>query len=260
MSGDVSGSWGRCGQSSVVASSRSARNVAWQETLAGRSGARGWGMFGWYMCEGEVAGTGAVRLAVVEWLAAGPGRGCTGPPMASAGEMQSETARRAGEPPGQGEEPPPEGLGGHYLLAQAEPRCPAGEVMRHHPYRQPSTVGGEAARGEMIQPHAVLEVPDGVLDLGVSAMISLQFLGVPVPAGDEAVIAVFSEEGQLGTGRGSHPPDDEPHRRGIGLTREGNAGGFGHICGAIHPVGNRRQASSGIVSLRSGPSGSNAGV
>ena len=28
-------------------------------------------------------------------------------------------------------------------------------------------IGGEAARGEMVQPHAVLEVSDGVLDLGV---------------------------------------------------------------------------------------------
>ena len=36
--------------------------------------------------------------------------------------------------------------------------------------------------------------------------------GVPVPVGgDEAVIAVGGEEGQLGPGRGLHPPDDEPH-------------------------------------------------
>ena len=38
--------------------------------------------------------------------------------------------------------------------------------------------------------------------------------GFPVPVGDEAVIGVGGEEGQLGTGRGLHPPDDEPHRRG----------------------------------------------
>ena len=30
-------------------------------------------------------------------------------------------------------------------------------------------IGGEAARGEMVEPHAVLEVSDGVLDLGVAA-------------------------------------------------------------------------------------------
>ena len=38
---------------------------------------------------------------------------------------------------------------------------------------------------------------------------------------DEAVIAVGGEEGQLGTGRRLHPPDDEPHRRGVRLTLEG---------------------------------------
>ena len=68
-------------------------------------------------------------------------------------------------------------------------------------------IGGEAARGEMIQPHAVLEVPDGVLDLGVAAMVGLQFQGVSLPVVDEAVIAAGGEEGQLGTGRGLHPPD-----------------------------------------------------
>ena len=93
-------------------------------------------------------------------------------PGPALGKMQGEAARRAGEPSGQGEEPSPERLGGHHLLAQTEPRCPAGQVMRHHLHRQPGGVGGEAARGEMIQPHAVLEVSDGILDLGVAAMAS----------------------------------------------------------------------------------------
>ena len=68
---------------------------------------------------------------------------------------------------------------------------------------------------------AVFQVSNGVLDLGVAAMIGLQFQGFPVPVGDEAVIAVGGEEGQLGTGRGLHSPDDEPHRRGAGFTLEG---------------------------------------
>ena len=135
--------------------------------------------------------------------------------------MQSEAVRRAGESPGQGEEASPEGLGGHYLLAQAEPRRPAGEVMRHHLYRQPGGVGGEAPRGEMVQPYAVLEVAYRILYFGVAAMVRLQFQRLPVPVGDEAVIAVGGEEGQLGTGRGLHPPDDEPHRCGVGLILEG---------------------------------------
>ena len=114
-------------------------------------------------------------------------------------------------------------LVGHHLLAQTDARCPAGEVVGHHLYRQPGGVGGEAARGEMVQPHTVLEVSDGILDLGVAAMVGLQFEHLPVPVGDEAVIAVGGEEGQLGTGRGLHTPDDEPHRCGVSFTLEGSA-------------------------------------
>ena len=140
------------------------------------------------------------------------------------GQMQSEAAGRAGEPSGQGEEAPPEGPGGHHLLAQTDARGPAGQVMGHRLDGQPGAVGGEAARGEMVEADAVLEVSDGILYLGVAAMVGLQFQGFPVPVGDEAVIAVAGEEGQLGTGRGLHPPDDEPHRGGFGLTLEGSDG------------------------------------
>ena len=38
--------------------------------------------------------------------------------------MQSEAARRAGDPSHQSEDPPPEGLGGHDLLTQADAGCP----------------------------------------------------------------------------------------------------------------------------------------
>ena len=59
------------------------------------------------------------------------------------------------EPSGQGEEAP-EGLGGHYLLAQIEPRRPASEVMRHHLDRQP---GGETARLRDRRSLGILENP-----------------------------------------------------------------------------------------------------
>ena len=72
-----------------------------------------------------------------------------------------------------------------------------------------------------------------ILDLGVAAMVGLQF--EHLPAGDEAVIAVGGEEGQLGTGRGL---DDEPHRRGVRFTWKGVQIGGG--------VRNRR---AGIASL-----------
>ena len=98
-------------------------------------------------------------------------------------------------------------------------------------------IGGEASRGEMVDPHAVLQVPDGVLDLGVATVVGLQIQAIPLPAGDEGVIAVVGEEGQLGTGRGLHPADDEAHRCGAGLAPERGVGGFGHIGGTVHPVG-----------------------
>ena len=80
-----------------------------------------------------------------------------------------------------------------------------------------AALAAKRPEGMMVQPHTVLEVSDGILDLGVAAMVGLQFEHLPVPVGDEAVIAVAGEEGQLGTGRGLHPPDDEPHRRGVRL-------------------------------------------
>ena len=44
-------------------------------------------------------------------------------------QMQSEAARRAGEPSGHREEPPPEGLGGHHLLTQTDARRPASQQL-----------------------------------------------------------------------------------------------------------------------------------
>ena len=135
--------------------------------------------------------------------------------------MQGQSACRAGEPSGEGEDPSSEGLGGHDLLTQPDAGCPAGQVVGHHLGGQPGGVGSEAPRGEMVQPDAVLEVAYRILDLGVAAVVSLQFQGLSVPVGDEAVIAGGGEESQLGTGRRLHPPDDEPHRRGVRLTLEG---------------------------------------
>ena len=58
-------------------------------------------------------------------------------PGPALGQVQGETAGRAGEASGQGEEAPPEGLGGCQLLAQADARCPAGQIVGHHLDGQP---------------------------------------------------------------------------------------------------------------------------
>ena len=97
------------------------------------------------------------------------------------------------------------GLGDHGPLAQTNPRRPAGQVMRHHLDRQPGAVGGEARRRHVVQPDAVLEVAYGVLDLGVAAMIGLQFQRLPIAVGDEGVIAVSGEEGELGNRASASP-------------------------------------------------------
>ena len=88
-----------------------------------------------------------------EWQSSQSGEGATelvfpGPAL---GKMQSEAARRTGEPSSEGEEPPPQGLGGHQLLAQTDARCPACQVVVDHLDGQPGGVGGEAARGEMLE-------------------------------------------------------------------------------------------------------------
>ena len=124
-----------------------------------------------------------------EWQGSQSSQGVAelGFPGPALGQMQGEATRRAGEPCGEGEEPPPEGLGGHHRLAQPEPRGPASEVVGHHPvsstgqalHRQPGGVGGETPRGKMVESDAVLEVSNGVLDLGVAAMVGFQFQGLP---------------------------------------------------------------------------------
>ena len=151
--------------------------------------------------------------------------------------MQGEPAGLAGEASGDGEEASSEGLGGGHRFAQSDATGPAGEIVSDDLHRQPGGVGGKASRGEMVEPHAVLEVADGVLDLGVAAMVGFQRQGVSRPVGDEGVIAVIGKEGQLRAGSGFDPPDDEPHRRGVGLTAEGGVFRLGHVGGALHPVG-----------------------
>ena len=80
-----------------------------------------------------------------EWNRSQPGKGAKDLALPWPGfwKMQGEAACRAGEPSHQGEDASAQRPGGHDLLAQADSRRPAGEVMRHHLDRQPGTVGGE---------------------------------------------------------------------------------------------------------------------
>ena len=123
-----------------------------------------------------------------EWHGSQPGQGATELllPRPAPGKMQGQSACRAGGPAGQGKDPSSEGLGGHDLLTQADAGCPAGQVVRHHLYRQPGAVGGKAARGEMVEADAVLQV-DGLWYIepnqdGVAGIsVDVPFEQVPPP-------------------------------------------------------------------------------
>ena len=121
----------------------------------------------------------------VESLAAGRGRGV---PRPAPGKMQSEAARRAGEPPGQGKEPPPEGL----VVTICSPGRAAPSSGRGYapspgrPARRRWRRSGP--RGDLVQPDVF--VLTGVLDLGVAAMMPPATVMKPLAP--------------------PHPPDDEP--------------------------------------------------
>ena len=118
-----------------------------------------------------------------EWNGSQPGQGAAEllSPRPAIRKMQGQPACRAGEPVRPGRRTAAGGSCGGYPLSQTDPRRPAGQVVGHRLDGQPGAVGGEAARGEMVQPDAVLEVAYGILDLGVAAMVSLQFEQLPVP-------------------------------------------------------------------------------
>ena len=58
----------------------------------------------------------------------GQGASELGLPRPAPGQGQCQAARRAGEPTGQGEEAPPQGLGGHHLLTETDARRPAARL------------------------------------------------------------------------------------------------------------------------------------
>ena len=116
--------------------------------------------------------------------------------------------------------------------------------MSDHLDREPGGVGGEAARREVIEPHPVLEIADGVLDLGMAAMVGLEFESLAIAVGDEGVVVVEGEEGELGTRRRAYPADDEPEALRILLIREGDVA-------SSRPRRRRPASSTGSASRRS---------
>ena len=204
-------------------------------------------------------------------LAAGLIQGATelGFPRPAPGEMQSEAARRAGDPSHQSEDPGDKGSSGEASEVLTKPgrlRVLVITVRSPRPIRavqrarlcaitwtasqaplaakrpdgmwfSPVGVDSDDQTTTFMTDDSVISTEDcaparylrspayGVLDLGVAAMIGLQFQRLPIAVGDQGVIAVSGnraefEEGELGTGRRLHPPDNEPHRRGVRLGLE----------------------------------------
>ena len=94
---------------------------------------------------------GAVRQAM-QGSQSSQGTAELGFPGPMLGQMQSEAAGRAGEPSGQGEEAPPEGLGGHHLLAQTDARGPAGQVMGITWTASHAPLAGKRPEGRWLRP------------------------------------------------------------------------------------------------------------
>jgi hypothetical protein len=63
--------------------------------------------------------------------------------------------------------------------------------------RQPRPVRGKPARRQVVQTDAVLEIRDRVLDLGVAAVIGLEAEHLAIAVGDEGVVVVEDEQGEL---------------------------------------------------------------
>lgn len=109
--------------------------------------------------------------------------------------------------------------------AQSEPGGPAGEVVGDGVEDQPGSVAAEALGREMGQAHGVLEVADGQLHLGMTAVVGLEVEQVDCAVGDdreERVLTRFLANASVGgvrstssrTGTASRVPHrTHPRRR-----------------------------------------------
>ena len=85
--------------------------------------------------------------------------------------------------------------------------------MSRKPGQYQGGVGAEASRGEVVEPDTVFEVADGVFDDGVAAVVGFECDGVAVAVGDQGVVGVVDEQGELGSGGGTDASHDEAQQR-----------------------------------------------
>ena len=108
----------------------------------------------WLVRVGGDVGSVACWRSGWEWNGSQPGQGATELllPGPAPGKMQGQSACRAGDPSGEREDPTAEGLGGHDPFTQADAGCPAGQVVRHHLYRQPVPLAAKRPDGMWFSP------------------------------------------------------------------------------------------------------------
>ena len=93
-----------------------------------------------------------------------------------------------------------EGVGRDQGFALSDSAGPAGQVVGGDVHVEPGCVGAKAACREVVEPDTVFEVADRVLDDGVAAVVGFELDGVAVAVGDERVVAVVDEQGELAAG------------------------------------------------------------
>lgn len=98
--------------------------------------------------------------------------------------------------------------------------------------------------GRWFNPTPYFKIPDGVLELGVAAVVGLEGERVARAVGDEGVIVVGGEEGELGARGGLHAADDEPGGLRALLPGERRVGRLGHVGAALEPV---RDGAPGVL-------------
>src|ERR1039458_6268754 len=127
--------------------------------------------------------------------------------------MEAPPAARGCHAPGQAQQPGADGLGGHRYRRCTEPDLvdPSAEVVGDDVEGHPDGIGTEATRGQVVETDAVLQVSDHVLDDGVPAVVGLELDHVAFSVGDEGVVVVGGEQGQLAAGGGLYAADDESY-------------------------------------------------
>ncbi len=108
-------------------------------------------------------------------------------------QVHGDVSGRACESSRQAQLTPAKGLGRDRFV-EADASAKAGEVVGDDVEAEPGGVGGETARGQMVEAHAIFEVLDGVLDLGVTAVVGLEVEGVAGPVGDEGVVVELANK------------------------------------------------------------------